>query len=686
MRAASGSTSYQQRRGEVETYFDRTAMAAWARLTSTVPVSGIRATVRAGRDEMRATLLSWLPADMTGMRLLDAGCGTGALALAAAGRGAAVVAVDLSPQLVALAAERALAHPAAASITFRAGDMLDPAYGRFDYIVLMDSVIHYRQSDAIAALQSLQARAGKAVLFTFAPRTVLLSAMHSFGKLFPRGDRAPAIEPQSEMRLRAAFNIGRSQRVSSGFYISQAMEMVTMIQPSSMWKRAGTAFLPFAEATEELPLPRLARMALFQLSVGLTLALIVGTLNRVMIVELHVPAWVVSCMIALPLLFAPARAVIGFKSDRHQSAFGWKRLPYLWFGTLLQWGGLGIMPFALIVLSGHSRAPDAVGAVAAGLAFLLVGAGMHTVQTAGLALATDIVPEPARPRVVGMLCVMLLLGICIGALGYGALLRHFSLLRLVQVVQGSAVMVLFINGFGMWKQEPRRASTLTTALTAQPTLRQALAAFGAGEKSIRRLVTIGIGTASLSMQDILLEPYGGQVLHLSVSQTTALTAALAGGGLTGLVFSARRLTGGADPYRIAAAGLLIGLFAFIAVIGSAPLGVPALFAGGVFLIGMASGLFLAGTLADAMGRAASGMSGLALGAWGSVQALAAGSAIAVGGIVRDFIGFCSGNATAGYEAVYTFEIFLIFVTLAALGPLVSRRMVPKSTPHHFLKT
>ena len=227
------------------------------------------------------------------------------------------------------------------------------------------------------------------------------------------------------------------------------------------WRNARTMFLPFAEViTEELPLTRLMRMALFQLSVGLTAALIIGTLNRVMIVELHLPAWLVSVMISLPLAFAPARAVIGFKSDQHRSAFGWKRLPYLWFGTMAQWGGLAIMPFALIVLSGDSRAPHFVGPIAASLAFLLVGAGMHTVQTAGMALATDIAPEKFRPRVVGMLCVMLLLGICIGALGYGALLRHFSELRLVQVVQGSAVMVLFINGFGMWKQEPRRVSTV----------------------------------------------------------------------------------------------------------------------------------------------------------------------------------------------------------------------------------
>jgi BCD family chlorophyll transporter-like MFS transporter len=437
------------------------------------------------------------------------------------------------------------------------------------------------------------------------------------------------------------------------------------------WRNARTMFLPFAEViTEELPLPRLMRMALFQLSVGLTAALIIGTLNRVMIVELHLQAWLVSVMISLPLAFAPARAVIGFKSDQHRSAFGWKRLPYLWFGTMAQWGGLAIMPFALIVLSGDSRAPHFVGPIAASLAFLLVGAGMHTVQTAGMALATDIVPEKFRPRVVGMLCVMLLLGICIGALAYGELLRHFSELRLIQVVQGSAVMVLFINGFGMWKQEPRRASTADDAVVARQDMGAAWAAFRAQHQSIRRLVTIGIGTMALSMQDILLEPYGGQILHMTVSQTTQLTAALAAGGMTGLAFAGRRLVRRADPYRIAATGLLTGLMAFAAVIFSAALAYPPMFVFGVFLIGLSSGLFLVGTLSDAKGRAVDGMSGLALGTWGSVQAVAAGTAIAIGGILRDSVGHLSGSPVSGYNAVYLLEILLLFVTLIALGPLV----------------
>jgi magnesium-protoporphyrin O-methyltransferase len=227
--------SYQQRRNELEAYFDRTAVKAWERLTSNAPVSRVRATVRAGRDEMRSRLLSWLPVDVRGARIFDAGCGTGALAVEAARRGADVVAVDISPTLVGIAAERLPREPGMGQIDFKSGDMLDPAHGRFDHVVAMDSLIHYPAADIVRALATLAQRTNRSIIFTVAPKTPLLGAMHTVGKLFPRGDRSPAIEPISEADLRrrvalepqlSAWSFGRVSRVTRGFYISQAMELV----------------------------------------------------------------------------------------------------------------------------------------------------------------------------------------------------------------------------------------------------------------------------------------------------------------------------------------------------------------------------------------------------------------------------------------------------------------------------
>jgi len=226
------TTTYQTRRGELLQYFDRTAVEAWKRLTSDAPLGSIRATVRAGRDEMRNTLLSWLPDDLRGRRVLDAGCGTGALSVEAARRGAHVVAIDLSPTLVGLARERLPHNLGQGRIEFHVGDFLNPELGHFDHVVAMDSLIHYLARDVGKALGELAGRTSESVVFTFAPRTPLLAIMHGVGRLFPRGDRAPAIEPVGPKALAkrlerelSFWRAGRSHRVTRGFYISQAMEL-----------------------------------------------------------------------------------------------------------------------------------------------------------------------------------------------------------------------------------------------------------------------------------------------------------------------------------------------------------------------------------------------------------------------------------------------------------------------------
>ncbi len=228
------TAQYLERRGEIETYFDRTAAETWARLTSDAPVSRIRATVRAGRDEMRQTLLSWLPPDLRGARLLDAGCGTGALSIDAARRGAQVVAVDISPTLIDIASKRVPSDVAPDAIRFLAGDMLDPRLGRFDFVVAMDSFIHYRPADVARIVAGLCTRTAGAVLMTYAPKTPALALMHAVGRFFPRSDRAPAIEPVGEPQLRRlitayhefdGWGFGRSRRIARGFYTSNALEL-----------------------------------------------------------------------------------------------------------------------------------------------------------------------------------------------------------------------------------------------------------------------------------------------------------------------------------------------------------------------------------------------------------------------------------------------------------------------------
>jgi magnesium-protoporphyrin O-methyltransferase len=226
--------SYLEKRGQLEQYFDRTAFDAWAKLTSTAPVSGIRKTVRAGRDEMRNVLLAYLPRDLSGQRVLDAGCGTGALAVELAKRGARVMATDISPTLIKLARERLPSDLPNGSIEFFAGDMLDSSLGQFDHVVCMDSMIHYHRQDITKALAGLAKRTHHTIAFTFAPKNPFLSAMIAVGRLFPRGDRAPFIEPVAEQTLAKlitqetlleSWQIASTQKIARGFYISQAMAL-----------------------------------------------------------------------------------------------------------------------------------------------------------------------------------------------------------------------------------------------------------------------------------------------------------------------------------------------------------------------------------------------------------------------------------------------------------------------------
>ncbi|MCL3883066.1 MFS transporter [Marivita sp. GX14005] len=463
-----------------------------------------------------------------------------------------------------------------------------------------------------------------------------------------------------------------------------------MIFRAKSLKSLTANLLPFADAASEgLPMGQLLRLSLFQVAVGMAAVLLLGTLNRVMIVELSVPAMIVAFFIAIPVLSAPFRALLGFRSDTHRSAIGWKRVPYLWFGTLWQFGGLAIMPMGLVLFTGRQALDVPFSAeIGSGLAFLLTGIGMHMTQTAGLALAADRADDETRPRVVALLYVMFLVGMLLSSIIIGTLLRDFSELRLIQVVQGAAVMTIVLNLLALWKQEKVNPMSREARAAPRPLFRDAWADFMSGGDAGRLLAVVFLGTLAFNMQDILLEPFGGEILGLSVSATTLLTAIWAIGALCAFGCAARWLARARDPHRLAGRGILVGLAGFSAVVFAPPLGAPAVFFAGAFGIGFGGGLFAVSTLNAAMTMPARGAArrGLALGAWGAAQATAAGLAIFLGGALRDAVGSLAmsgrlGEAltspTTGYSFVYHLEILLLFITLVALGPLVRTRGIRK---------
>ncbi len=451
------------------------------------------------------------------------------------------------------------------------------------------------------------------------------------------------------------------------------------------WMKISPSMLPFADAASaELPMSRLLRLSLFQISVGMAAVLLIGTLNRVMIVELSVPAGLVAVMVALPLVFAPLRALIGFRSDNHRSVLGWRRVPYLWFGTIFQFSGFAMMPFALLVLSGDTWAPPIAGQLSAAVCFLLVGAGMHMTQTVGLALATDISPRDKQPKVVALMSVMLLVGMLGSALLFGLLLTPFSQIKLIQVIQGVAGATMVLNFVAVWKQEVRDPAR-SAALPAEPSFRQAWRELQATGPWTRRIVAISLGTFGFAMQDVLLEPYGGEILGLEVGTTTLLTALFAFGGINGFMIASGWIGRGACANRIAGYGMGWGTIAFACVMLAAPFDSPLMFAMGSLLIGFGGGLFAHGTLTSCMQAAPPDKVGLSIGLWGAAQATSAGIAIAMGGLVRDIVshlatteqlGPALTGAAVGYCTVYLIEIVVLFAGIIAIGPLVRGSRAP----------
>ena len=455
--------------------------------------------------------------------------------------------------------------------------------------------------------------------------------------------------------------------------------------------------LPFSDAgSTNFSLFQLLRLSLFQISVGMATVMLAGTLNRVMIVELLVPASLVAVMIAIPVLIAPLRTFYGYKSDTYKSFIGWKRIPYMWFGSLFQFGGLAIMPFAIIILSGDQTVgPSWAGEVLVAIAFLFTGIGMHITQTVGLALAADRATKENRPRVVALLYFMFLFGMGISAVVIGLLLADFSKLRLIQVVQGSAVLTLILNLVAVWRQEQIIINNQKNDKSEKFFL--SWKKFISDRKTNSLIWVVFWGTLAFSMQDVLLEPYGGQILGLSVSETTNLTGVWALGALLGLALAANNSKKTVSSVSNAMTALLIGIVGFSAIIFSSPMQFPFLYFLGTLFIGFGTGLFSVSLLIIAMALSSKTNlgSGFILGSWGAAQAIGAGLGIAVGGILRDvvnklalsgYLGSTFENNSIGYIFVYHLEILFIFITLIALGMLsqeINKRKIKDHTQKRF---
>jgi len=427
--------------------------------------------------------------------------------------------------------------------------------------------------------------------------------------------------------------------------------------------------------------PRVLRLGLFQFAVGLALAPITGTLNRVLIGDLLIPAVAVGFLISLHYFVSPVRAIVGFHTDRRRAVGRW-RTPFIVLGLMLTYGGLALAPFALILLGGDGVLSFWPAMAVCSAIFLAYGLGINIVETTFLALVGDITPPRERGRVLAILWMMLVLGTIASSLVMSVLLQRYSHAQLIKVMQGSAVVFVVLAWLALHNQERLKPNGQLAAtiedVPIRATLWQSLRVL-ARQRALRGLFgVLFIATVAFGTHDVLLEPFGAQVLGMSVAATTQLTAFWGVAMLLAIGLAGVWLRGKRSPLALIAAGCIIGVLGFTLVNMSIPAQSTSIFRGGVWAIGMGRGLFLVGSVTLVMSLADSRHVGLFLGLWGVMQALAQGIGLLGGGLLRDAVG-AAGDIAAGYAVVYGLSGALLLVALALLGALRLGRLLRAGT-------
>jgi MFS transporter, BCD family, chlorophyll transporter len=416
----------------------------------------------------------------------------------------------------------------------------------------------------------------------------------------------------------------------------------------------------------------LLRLGLFQFAVGLSIAPIAGTLNRVLIDELAIPALAVGFLISIHYFVSPVRALVGFHTDQRRARGHW-RTPYIVLGVMMTYGGLATAPFALILLGGNGVLSFWPAMIVCTLIFLAYGIGINIVETTYLALVSDITPPHERGRVLAVLWMMLVLGTILSSIAMSLLLQHYTHVRLIRLMQGSAVIFVVLTWIALWQQERLKPNGQIDAPFREIRVRLSLWAsvrMLAGQRALRSLFAVlFVATAAFATHDVLLEPYGGQVLGMSVAATTQLTAFWGVAMLLAIALAGIALRQDRSSLLLIGLGCAVGAAGFGGVAYASEGASIALFRGGVWLIGMGRGLFLVGSVALVMSLADSEHIGLFLGLWGVMQALAQGLGVIGGGLVRDLTLYQTGNVVVGYTTVYGASLGLLVVALVLLGAL-----------------
>ncbi|NJL94524.1 MAG: BCD family MFS transporter [Anaerolineae bacterium] len=411
---------------------------------------------------------------------------------------------------------------------------------------------------------------------------------------------------------------------------------------------------------------RVIRLGLIQFGIGLSLAPISGTLNRVLITDLKIPAVAVGLLIGLHYFVSPVRVMIGYRSDKARSSGRW-RTPYVVLGVMLTFGGLVCAPFALILLSGDGVLGFWPALLICAAIFICYGVGINILETVYLALVSDITPPEDRGKVITVLWVMLILGTVVSAVVVSAMLVNYSHKLLIQVMQSSAVIFVLLTVVALWGQERLRADgtviSRVEAVRVRLSLRESIQRLSEQDLLKALFAMIFIATLAFATHDVLLEPYGGQVLGMSVAETMQLTALWGVMTIGGVGSAGWMLWRKLSPALLIGFGCTVGLvgFALISLASQAAAGES--FRLGIAMISLGRGIFLVGSVILVMSLTDISHAGLFLGVWGIVQGLAQGVGVIGGGLVRDVAQYVFDDVALGYTAVYLTSLSLLLLVV-----------------------
>lgn len=403
-----------------------------------------------------------------------------------------------------------------------------------------------------------------------------------------------------------------------------------------------------------------ARLALFSIAYGLSGALIGGTLNRIMIADLGLPASLVAFFFAVPLIISPVRVWLGYRSDGFP-IFGKRREPYIVLGAI----GIGLGIIAASSITAGATNATALFVLSGILSFLLYGLGRNLAHNTYQALISDRYTGTYRTRAVTFYEVATLLGSVMGAGFIGKALETFEPAKLMSVSIGVAVVILVLAILASFGQEEKNQVVQTAAEQARKLpFQQVLRDVVLADPQVRMLFTLVIFTFIGTLaQDALLEPYGGLVLGMSVGGTTRLTMYWGLGVLASMLLSGIFLIKWLGHMNLMRTGIIVSILVFIGLIITGMAGNASIFKNLVFVMGLGTGLAGAGMLSSMISFTTPIRAGMLMGVWGVANMVGHAVGNLLGGAIVDGVRFATGNALTAYSSLFAMEAVMLGIAL-----------------------